>query len=137
MGKHTADPDFSGRTGGGSGGSILGMRPVFAAIATPLLLGGLSVGIATGRVDGPEPSRPPVTPRGFPFAFAPTPARASGIDPGMIVPARPGLDEAMIHRARPDLDPRMVVPSVPGGVALPLVPTSPVVKVPIRTVPTR
>jgi len=113
------------------------MRPVFAAIATPLLLGGLTVGIAAGRADGPEPSRPPATPRGFPFAFAPRPARVAEIDPGMIVPARPGLDEAMIHRARPDLDPRMVVPPVPGGVALPLVPTSPVVKVPIRTVPAR
>lgn len=105
---------------------ILGMRPVFAGVATPLLAA-LLAAVGTGPLEQTVPSNvprrpmppfaPPVVPTPpTPYRMMVVPREAWTIDPRMIHQARPGIDEAMIHQARPGLDPKMVVPVTPEAV---------------------
>ncbi|AMV40608.1 hypothetical protein [Planctomyces sp. SH-PL62] len=115
------DPDFRDDIKQGAttdrGPIRLGMRPAFVRVGTLLLLAMLGATFALDRSSRSESPR-----RIWPAAYriaAPFRSpqlrmtRGEGIDPRMIVPARPGIDEAMIHQARPGIDPRMIVPAVP------------------------
>ncbi|WP_165070544.1 hypothetical protein [Paludisphaera rhizosphaerae] len=108
---------------------ILGMRPAFVGVATPLLAAVLAVmgslEQATSPANVPRRPLPPYSPPVVPMPSRLTrtvvvPREAWTIDPQMIHQARSGVDEAMIHQARPDVDPRMVVPTVPEAVTAPV-----------------
>lgn len=164
------DPDleeFAKKALCARGRSFLGMRPVFAGVATPLLAGLLSVVGAAGLSSAaqPEEQGPPLVPRSLPqppvwregpvinprnlppipsgprvLRARPGISRVAAVDPGMVVSARPGIDEAMVHEGRPGIDPGMVVPAFPQMAPGAVVPASlapSAVRVPARTTPGR